>query len=227
LTRPFRIAPLSGSLALLMLASGCATGSAGPDPAPLTTPLSRYALRMEPGLDRIALAVHEDGVSANQAAHLRALADRWRAAGSSAMIIQGPNGGDPVAIQQAWAIKAALEQFGVPGQAIQVVGYDGPNPRAPVLAGFEVLRPYIPNCAEAMGRMTGRASNAPSPNLGCAVNANLAAQIAEPNDIARPRPMSPVDSGRSAVVFDNYRRGQATSAPQETLVDGRISNAVD
>lgn len=225
--RPFRIAVASAPVLATLLLGACASMTAPPPSASLVTPLSRYSLRMEPDLDRIALAVHEDGVSANQTAHLRALADRWRAAGGPAMIIQGPNGGDPVAIQHAWAVKAALEQSGVPAQAIQVLGYDGPDPRAPVLAGFEVLRPYVPNCAETVGRMGGRASNAPSSSLGCAVNANLAAQIADPNDIARPRPMSPVDSGRSAVVFDNYRRGQATSAPQESLIDGRISNAVD
>ena len=227
MNRPIRIALTVAPLLSTLLVAACASGPSVAPTSSLTTPLSRYALRMEPDLDRIALAVHEDGVSANQVAHLRALADRWRAAGGPAMIVQGPNGGDPVSIQHAWAVKAALEQSGVPGQAIQVLGYDGPDPRAPVLAGFEVLRPFVPNCAEAVGRMSGRSSNAPSSNLGCALNANLASQIADPNDIIRPRPMLPVDSGRSAVVFDNYRRGQATSAPQESLIDGRISNAVD
>lgn len=228
MNRPFRVALCSAPILAATLLTACASGR---EPAALqpmlTNPLSRYSLRMEPGLDRIALAVHEDGVSANQAAHIQALVGRWREAGGPAMIVQGPNGGDPVAIQQTWAVKEALERSGVPGQAIRVVGYDGPDPRAPVLAGFEAMRPYIPNCAQVVGNMTGRSTNEPSASLGCAINANLAAQIADPNDIARPRPMTPVDSGRSAVVFTNYRQGQTTSAPQEELVGGRISRAVE
>ena len=46
-------------------------------------------------------------------------------------------------------------------------------------------------------------------------------------DILGARPMTPTDSGRAAVVFDNYRRGQISSTPQEPLVDGRISGAVE
>lgn len=41
------------------------------------------------------------------------------------------------------------------------------------------------------------------------------------------RPISPADSGRAAVVFDNYRRGEITSAPQEPLVEGRVAQAVE
>ena len=63
--------------------------------------------------------------------------------------------------------------------------------------------------------------------LGCAVNANIAAQIADPRDIVGHRPISPPDSGRAAVVFDNYRRGEVTSAPQEKLVEGRLARAVE
>ena len=59
------------------------------------------------------------------------------------------------------------------------------------------------------------------------MNANLAAQIADPRDIISPRPMTPADAGRRAVVFDNYRAGQPTSAPQEELVRSRVSQAVD
>jgi pilus assembly protein CpaD len=75
--------------------------------------------------------------------------------------------------------------------------------------------------------MGGRFSNASSVGLGCAVNANLAAQIADPRDIVGHRQISPPDSGRAAVVFDNYRKGEVTSAAQEPLVEGRIAQAVE
>ena len=204
---------------------GCAsTGS--PDQQPLT-PLSRYSLRVEPGLDRIALAVHENGLSANQQAALNDLAGRYMASGVGWVRIEGPSGEDPAAARQTWAVRSALQAAGLPAERIVVASYAAPDPRAPVLAGFETVRAVIPNCAAEPRAMEGRFSNDASIGLGCAINANLAAQISDPRDIVGHRPISPADSGRAAVVFDNYRKGEVTAAPQEQLVEGRIARAVD
>lgn len=205
---------------------GACASTAAPDTQPLT-PLSRYALRVEPGLDRIALAVHEDGLSSNQQAALNDLAGRYMASGIGAIRIEGPAGDDPAASRQTWAVRSALQAAGLPGDRIIVASYAAPDPRAPVLAGFETVRAVIPNCAAEPRAMEGRYSNNSSMGLGCAINANLAAQIADPRDIVGHRPTSPADSGRAAVVFDNYRRGELTSAPQEPLVEGRIARAVE
>jgi type IV pilus biogenesis protein CpaD/CtpE len=56
--------------------SGCVGGPASLGGEPPLTPTSRYALQVETGLDRIALAVHDDGLSANQNAALAALVER-------------------------------------------------------------------------------------------------------------------------------------------------------
>ena len=204
---------------------GCAsTGS--PDTQPLT-PLSRYSLRVEPGLDRIALAVHDDGLSSTQQAALNDLAGRYMTTGVGWVRIEGPSGDDPAAARQTWAVRSALQAAGLPAERIVVASYVAPDPRAPVLAGFETVRAAIPNCAAEPRSMEGRFSNASSIGLGCAINANLAAQISDPRDIIEHRATSPADSGRAAVVFDNYRKGEVTSAPQEQLVEGRIARAVE
>jgi pilus assembly protein CpaD len=69
-------AVLSLSLAL----SACVGGPASLGGEPPLTPTSRFSLQVEPGLDRIALAVHETGLSANQRAALDALVDQPEAA---------------------------------------------------------------------------------------------------------------------------------------------------
>jgi pilus assembly protein CpaD len=214
---------------LLTLSATLALGACASAPAPDTplTPLSRYALRVEPGLDRIALAVHETGLSSGQQAALNDLAGRYMASGVGWLRVEGPSGDDPAAARQTWAVRTALQSAGLPADRIVVASYAAPDPRAPVLAGFETVRAAIPNCAVGRGSMDGRFSNESSTGLGCAINANLAAQIADPRDIVGHRPTSPADSGRAAVVFDNYRRGQPTSAPQEDLVEGRIARAVE
>lgn len=208
--------------------AACMGGPAGGEgPMPLT-PTSRYSLQVEPGVDRIALAVREDGVSPAQQAALGALIRRFGAERATALRIQAPGGGDVVAGDFAYRIKAALEHGGVPGHLIQIEGYDAPDARAPVLVGFETLEAVVPQCGLQWNNLARTARNETSSNFGCAVNANLAAQIANPRDIVTPRNMTASDQGRRAVVFDNYRKGEATAAPQEDLIaNERVSQAVD
>jgi len=211
-------------LPLALLAAGCAGGSSGPPPM---TPLSRYVLQVEPGLDRVALAVHDTGLSPNQHAALAALADRFRASNAEVVRVEAPSGDDPVAARAAWNVREALTGMGVPSGRVLVMAYNAPSPRAPVLAGFEIVQAHIPNCAATVGALGSRFDNQSSSGFGCAVTANMAAQIADPRDIVAPRAMTPFDMGRRTQVYDTYRLGQPTSAPQETLVQGQISQAVD
>jgi pilus assembly protein CpaD len=227
----FPVKPASASaaaIAVLVLGlslAGCASVSED-NSAPLT-PLSRYSLQVEPGLDRIALAVHDQGLSGAQHVALRDLVARYDASGFGHLRIEAPAGDDPVAIEQAYAVRTTLQAAGVPEDRIQMVAYAAPDPRAPVLVGFEALRARIPNCAAERGSMGPRSSNQSSGGFGCAVTANMAAQVADPRDILGARAMTPADSGRAAVVFDNYRRGETSSTPQETLVNGQIAQAVE
>jgi len=86
----------------------------------------------------------------------------------------------------------------------------------------------VPQCGTEWGNLGRTGDNQSASNFGCAVNANLAAQIADPRDIAGPRAMTPASAGRRTVVFDKYAAGEQTAAPQETLVESaRISTAVD
>ena len=128
-----------------LAASGC-TSVSGDAYAPIT-PLSRYSLQVEPGLDRIALAVHEQGLSSNQHAALRDLAARYRASGSGHVRIESPAGDDPVSVQQAYAVRNFLQAAGIPEHRIHMAAYAAPDPRAPVLAGFESIRALIPDCS--------------------------------------------------------------------------------
>jgi pilus assembly protein CpaD len=109
-----------------------------------------------------------------------------------------------------------------------VVSYAGPDPRAPVLVGFETVRAVTPQCGTVWGNLGRTGDNQSASNFGCAVNANLAAQIANPRDIVSPRAMTPAEAGRRSVVFDAYREGTQTSAAREELVSqSRVSRAVN
>lgn len=222
-----RTASISAILGLSLTLSACVGGPASLGGEPPLTPTSRFSLQVEPGLDRIALAVHETGLSANQRAALDALVGRFAMEGAPVLVIEAPAGGDPTAAQAAWNVKAAFEAAGVPGERIQLVGYAAPDPRAPVLVGFETVQAVVPQCGAQWGNLGRTGDNQSASNFGCAVTANLAAQIADPRDIVAPRAMTPADAGRRSVVFDAYREGAQTAAQREALISQtKISQAV-
>ncbi|MFN3537971.1 MAG: CpaD family pilus assembly protein [Brevundimonas sp.] len=217
---------LIAAMAAAAALSACAGGAGTTTPVPLT-PTSRWSLQVEEGHDRIALAVHETGLSANQRAALSALAGRFAHAGGDSIVVQAPAGADPVSSEAAWSARSALQDMGVPADRIRIESYHAPDPRAPILAGFTTVQARVPQCGTAWESLSRTGSNQSQSNFGCAVNANLAAQIADPRDIVQPQAMTPGDAGRRTVVFDNYRAGEPTSAPQEDLVRSRVSQAVD
>jgi pilus assembly protein CpaD len=202
-------------------------GAAGSGPVPLT-PTSRFALQIEPGLDRVAFAVHETGLSENQTLALGDMVNRFASEGAPMLTVEAPSGDDPVSSDIAWRIKDALEAQGVPPYQVRVVTYVAPDPRAPVLVGFDTVRAAVPTCGTSWTNLGRTGANAGYANFGCAVNANLAAQIADPRDIVSPRAMQPGSAARRAVVFDKYRLGEPTAATREPMIeDQRVSNAVD
>lgn len=213
--------PLTG-LVLAGLVTGlaaCGAPASGGGPAPLR-PTSRFVLQTEPGLDRIALAVHADGVSHNQQAALAQLAWRFRAEGAPEIIVETPSGDDPEANAMAWSVKQALEAAGVPAARVRVVGYHAPDPRAPVLAGFATVRAVVEDCSRNWSNLTATRDNQTAMNFGCAINANMAAMIENPRDIDQPRALAPADPGRRSVVLDAYRQGEATGAQASAQAGG-------
>ncbi len=65
--------------------------------------------------------------------------------------------------------------------------------------------------------LTATGANDSYANFGCAVNANMAAQIARPSDIAHPRAEDAPDSERRLIVLDKYRQGKVTAAEEPPL----------
>lgn len=215
---------LAAACAALTL-SACAAGPAlSPEPI---VPTARWTLQVQPGADQIALAVREDGLSPAQRQAIDAIAHRYRARGVATLNIDAPAGEDAAAARTAWNVRDALMARGLPPEAIRMASYVGPDARAPVVVGFQTVEAVVPACGRAWEDLTANFANRTPSNFGCALTANMAAQIADPRDIVQPRDMPPADSHRAVVVFDNYRQGRQTSAPQEELVSGRVTQAVE
>jgi hypothetical protein len=55
-------------------------------------------------------------------------------------------------------------------------------------------------------------SNQESPYLGCTTHWNLRAQLANPADLDRGRPLGPADGPHAAAAVDAYRQGKVKSS---------------
>lgn len=221
-----RLTPI---IALLTLAA-CATTTApvqsvATAPTALDTWTSR--IRVQAQADEIRLAAHATGLSGNQA---RALSDfhvRWMQAEGGAITIAAPNSGDTAgAYRVSSDARAWLIDQGAPANLVRIIGYDATGAQqAPVIVAFQRYVADIPTCGSwtAANRTMG---NEPQDNFGCAVAANLAAQVANPEDLARARGMDPADPGRRSVVLGKYRNGEVTSSAKDDQASAAVSNAI-
>ncbi len=97
-------------------------------------------------------------------------------------------------------------------------------PGAPLLASYDRFDAQGPNCSSGWGDLTATGHNSTFGHFGCAVTANVAAQIANPRDLIAPAVMTPGDNVRRAVVLDKYRRGEVTSSAKDDQADGKTSS---
>ena len=216
------------SAALAAGLAGCATHvpDAVKDPR---TPTEQFAAKVVTEPQEMRLAIHAQGLSANQAGALAVFADDWREAGGGMIRIQSPSGGpDASASYRAGeGTRALLVSRGVPEDQIEIVGYDAKGAAdAPLLVGFMRQQLDIPACGQKWTNVAHSAMNRPQPNFGCAVTANMAAQIANPADLIGPRPMDPSDAGRRSVVIEKYRAGVATSSAKDENGSGALSQTI-
>lgn len=219
-----RTACLAG---LGLLAAACASPATQAE-RDLRNPLERFPLTTAERQDDSLLAVHPGGLSPAQRGAVAALAARWRQAPAATIVLRVPRGGpqEGDAMTMAQQAHAMLLEQGVDPAAIRHESYNSPaDSAAPLVATFASLQAVVPECGRSWDNLTGTQSNGNHSNFGCAVTANMAAQIDNPADIVAPRPLDPPDAGRRSVVFDKYRQGLRTGAEIDDQASGVVSQA--
>ncbi|WP_312164808.1 CpaD family pilus assembly lipoprotein [Phenylobacterium sp.] len=220
------------SLVLLATAALGACATVAPmAPAPsrasiAKTPTELWTPEVAPQPERIMLAVHAQGLSSTQADALAAFADDWRAGGRGPVTLQAPVGGpDPAMVSRSTeGVRALLASYGA---QVHVSGYEAKgDPRAPLIVGRERYAVSLPTCGLEWGNISRSATNEVQSNFGCAVSANIAAQIANPGDLLGPAEITAIDAQRRGVVLDKYRKGEVTAAARDDQAKGTVSQVV-
>jgi len=226
---------MSSSKARLLIALGAAAALAacashGPaDPHVAATPITptqRFAPVVTETADRILLAPHATGLSAAQTAAVDALVQRWRDSGGGPILIHPPVGAGADGYRMAIAVQGRLEAQGVHGASIRIEQGDESSGGA-VAVAFNSYAADGPRCGRDWQSFTHSSDNTANSNFGCATTANLAAMIANPADLAAPRPDDPADAGRRQNIITKYRAGSVTSTSSDSQATGHVSTAVN
>lgn len=162
---------------------------------------------------------------------VRSFASSYQEEGHGALIISRPsNGPDDISSMRAAAdARAVMLAEGIDTTMIAEGTYDGTGARqAPLIISYRTYNAVVPGCPDISAwDFTDTYSNSALPSFGCAVNANLAAMIANPSDLVGTQPMDASDLGRRSIVLTKYRNGEQTGAKRNADSSAAISSAVE
>jgi len=111
-------------------------------------------------------------------------------------------------------IRATLVRRGVPGPRIIETSYQAgaSGDAAPVRLSYVAITAVTNQCGDWPEDLQDNTfANKNWQNFGCATQANLAAQIANPMDLVTPRAQAPIDATRRSTVIGLYRAGKNPS----------------
>ncbi len=215
------------SLGVLSL-TACAEGPSGrnlakaPDPV---LPTEQYPLRADTRTDTINLRVNRGGLSENQRRALDQLASRASWIDGDPVTLEVVTSGSPLAVSAGRGITSYLVDHHVSEDTVSSSSRRD-QPDDVVTITIVDYRAHVYDCNRTWENLAATRTNGPYKNYGCAVNANLAAQIADPRDLDTPAPPTSADAARRSAVLEHYRKGEKTGAETDDNAKGTVSQAI-
>ncbi|MBZ9698031.1 MULTISPECIES: CpaD family pilus assembly protein [unclassified Mesorhizobium] len=163
------------------------------------------------------------GMTGSQRDTLLGFLDGYDKSAASTLTIQVPSGSaNEVAATAAGRDFARLAvAAGIKRDRIVVVSYQAGSSEAsaPVRVSYIAVRAQTDKCGRWPDDLVDTSENKHYADFGCSYQNNLAAQMANPNDLLGPRKQTTIDAERRGQVIDDYRKVPLAVPPVNQEVD--------
>ena len=214
---PARGARLVLAVAVAALLSGCAwqkrdsvTVGAVPDDYRTNHPI--VIAEKEEKLD-LPVGATDRGATASQRAALEGLFANYDKSAAPVVNIVAPVGSTnaAAAANAAQDFAHIARDNGVPANRIMLASYQASAEEvsAPVRVMFSAMRAQTDKCGRWPEDLMQTSENKHYADFGCSYQNNVAAQIANPNDLLGPRKQSPIDAANRETVIGDYQVGES------------------
>ncbi len=230
--RPIRTAALASAAVLAAALAGCSAG----------IPESTGSIRADDYRQRHPIVLQEAettldipvgrgtaGLDRNSRDRVMAFAAEARDRGTGPLVILVPSGSgnEAAASYLAGSIRKAAADTGLSAGNIVTQPYRVANPAvaAPIRLSFAKIKAGVPHeCGQWTENVYRGDDNGSDAEFGCSSQSNLAAMVADPNDLIAPRASTPVSVDRRAVVLGKWIQGEKTSTDYGDSASGTASD---
>lgn len=170
------------------------------------------------------------GLAPEQRAAVIEFLRRYKAESTTGKLVIAAPGGAPnevSAVQAAGIVKGLARSEGIPWKEIQVEPYTAEegNPMPPLRLTFVRHSAEGPDCGRFPANLAEEPKNLPYANLGCATQRNLAAMVANPQDLLGPRTEETArNASRRDVIVDKWIKGETSGARRDDAEKARAKN---
>lgn len=216
---------LAATLAIGTLAGGCAGKGAQADP-PALAPIDlreRHPIVLRDAPHSLDVFVGRAGapLDRRQAEDVADFAQEYRKSGKGGLVAEVPSGArrERATHDTLAGIRSALARNGVSPSMLSIRSYPVQDPglATPIRLSFASLKAMVPHqCGQwptdlGVSDFKFSSSNEPYWNLGCASQATLAAQVADPIDLVRAREEGRPDIVKRMGAITKIREGKDPS----------------
>lgn len=186
----------------------------------------RHPITVEPQIAELEIAPDAgEGVSPRDRAALSTFLRGFRENGNGRLTVSSPaDGRDLRAASKTmgYVLEMAAAE-GITRDRIALGSYGAAGGMGLVKLSYTAYVARGPECGNFSEDLASTPGNNPTPNFGCASQANLAAMIGDPRDLIDPREMDPADATRRDTVLGEYRRGESTTSDRSESESGQVS----
>ena len=222
LLRLGRALATSGALVLALSTTACNTTRYEPTvtgSVPMDGFRTRHPIVVEDGEETMDVPVGVQGIGPTPRllATVEAFGREAREQGATTITVMVPTGSsnETAAYHASRRLTEALGRAGYAASAVHKVPYAaiGPEDAAPIRLSYARVVAQVPHrCGRWPDQVVGANDNSDYWNFGCANQANIAAMVADPNDLVAPSPIGRADATRRSAVIQAYRKGEKTKS---------------